>query len=85
MVNICILDNSYGMIRPVSPTRLRSRDRSLSPRINMVRPPSPPLPYSPGRDHFNSNNSMSRRDRSKRSPQRNSHERPPRLDHYSEQ
>ncbi|XP_060848905.1 serine/arginine repetitive matrix protein 1-like isoform X3 [Rhopalosiphum padi] len=76
-------DKNYGM--PMSPTRLMSRDQSLSPRVNMVRPPSPPLPYSPERDHFNSDNNMLRRDRPKRSPERNVHDRPPRPEHFLEQ
>jgi len=59
-----------------------SRDRSLSPRIG--RPPSPPLPYSPERDHFNPD-SLLRRERSKRSLERNVHERPPRPEHFIEQ
>lgn len=63
---------------------MRSRDRSLSPRINIGRPPSPPLPYSPDRDLFNSDGIM-RRDRSKRSPERNIHERPPRSEHFMDQ
>ncbi|CAH1736921.1 unnamed protein product [Aphis gossypii] len=78
-------DKNYGMTHPMSPTRLMSRDQSLSPRITMARPPSPPLPYSPERDHFNSDNNMLRRDRSKRSPERNAHDRPPRPEHFLEQ
>lgn len=71
----------------MSPTRLMSRDQSLSPRVNMTRPPSPPLPYShsPERDHFNSDNNITRRDRPKRSPERNAHDRPPRPEHFLEQ
>ncbi|XP_060873479.1 serine/arginine repetitive matrix protein 1-like isoform X4 [Metopolophium dirhodum] len=78
-------DKNYGMAHPMSPSRLMSRDQSLSPRVNMVRPPSPPLPYSPERDHFNSDNNMLRRDRPKRSPERNVHDRPPRPEHFLEQ
>lgn len=63
---------------------MMSRDRSLSPRINMCRPPSPPLPYSPERDHFSSDN-MSRRDRAKRSSERNVHDRQQRPEHFPEQ
>lgn len=59
-----------------------SRDRSLSPRINIGRPPSPPLPYSPERDRFNSDVIL-HRDRSKRSPERN--DRSKRPDHFLEQ
>lgn len=58
-----------------------SRDRSLSPRINIGRPPSPPLPYSPDRDHFSSDN-MLRRDRPKRSPERSVHEHLTRQEHF---
>lgn len=78
------LDKNYGSAHSMSPSRMRSRDRSLSPRINIGRPPSPPLPYSPERDMFNSDN-MLRRDRSKRSPERNIHERPPRPEHFMDQ
>lgn len=71
------------MIHPISPTRIiMNRDRSLSPRMNMGRPPSPP-PYSPERDHFNSDGL--RRDRQKRSPDRNIHERPPKPEHFMDQ
>lgn len=68
----------------MSPSRMISRDRSLSPRMNIGRPPSPPLPYSPERDHFNSD-SMLRRERSKRSPERSAHERPSRTEHFMDQ
>ncbi|KAL5236230.1 hypothetical protein ACI65C_003640 [Semiaphis heraclei] len=78
-------DKNYGIAHSMSPNRLLSRDRSLSPRINMIRPPSPPLPYSPERDHYNSDNNMLRRDRPKRSPERNVHDRPPRPGHFLEQ
>lgn len=71
------------MTRPMSPPRIISRNRSVSPRNNIGRPPSPPLPYSPERDRFNSD--MLRRERSKRSPERNLHERPPRSEHFMEQ
>lgn len=72
------------MSHSMSPSRMMSRDRSLSPRMNIGRPPSPPLPYSPERDHFNSDN-MLRRDRSKRSSERNAHERPSRPEHFLDQ
>lgn len=62
---------------------MMSRDRSLSPRMNIGRPPSPPQPYSPERDHFNSD--LLRRERPKRSPERNSHDRPPRAEHFMDQ
>ncbi|XP_025415311.1 pollen-specific leucine-rich repeat extensin-like protein 1 isoform X2 [Sipha flava] len=75
-------DKNYGIIH-MSPNQMMSRDRSLSPRINMGRPPSPPLPYSPERDNFNSD--MLRRDRAKRSLERNVHDRQQRPEHFLEQ
>lgn len=84
-INILNLDkNNYGMTHSMSPSRVMSRDRSLSPRLNIGRPPSPPLPYSLDHDRFNSDN-MARRERIKRSPERSIHDRPPRLDHFQEQ
>lgn len=74
IVNIINLDKNYGMTHQLSPSRVMSRDRSISPHSNIGRPPSPPLPYSPDRDHFNSDN-KSHRDRQKRSPDRKIHER----------
>lgn len=67
----------------MSPNQMMSRDRSLSPRINTGRPPSPPLPYSPESDNINSD--MLRRDRAKRSSERNVHDRQQRPEHFLEQ
>ncbi|VVC42561.1 Hypothetical protein CINCED_3A002685 [Cinara cedri] len=65
------------MNHSLSPTRIMSRNQSISPQSNISRPPSPPLPYSPNRDHFNSDN-MLPRDRPERSPKRKIHKRPSR-------
>ncbi|VVC30025.1 Hypothetical protein CINCED_3A010267 [Cinara cedri] len=70
-------DKNYGMNHSLSPSRVMPRDRSISPQSNISRPPSPPLPYSPERDRFHSDN-MLHRDRPKRSPERKVHERPSR-------
>lgn len=83
-MNIFNTDKNYGIPHQLSSPRIiSSRDRSLSPRNNNDRPPSPPQPYSPDRDHFNSDN-MLRRDRQKRSPER-IRERSPRSDHFMDQ
>lgn len=65
------------MDHTLSSKRLISRDKSISPQSNTRRPPSPPLPYSPKQDHFNSDN-MLFRNRLKHSPERKIHEHPSR-------
>ncbi|KAL5238567.1 hypothetical protein ACI65C_005977 [Semiaphis heraclei] len=73
------------MAHSMSPNRSLSRDQSLSPRINMIRPPSPPSPYSPECVHYNSDNNMLSRDIPMYFPERNVHDRSPRPDHFLEQ
>lgn len=78
------LDKNYRKTHSLSPPQIMSRDRSLSPRVNIGRPPSPPLPYSPDRNHFSSDNVL-RRERPKRSPERSVHEHLTRQEHFLDQ